>query len=444
LDPGDGPAWQNKTTGWFGAHGVKAIFPLANALVKLNEEGTKLLPSHPDDPSMEDFGMNGKGMLATLVKVSESDFCASINLPSEDELRGLTKGEVRTLFNGFVRVSEQISYLLTKSATAKTSLSSMIPNIFDSPDSASRKDSISHPYVGFIQLLQIEKRLSRDPQGTALQMKDKLISDIKSRKFKGEDMKMHNLGRFVQDTSTRLTNILQKQPTLKVCMEMEVNAAFCSAVRSLCRDTAENSRKLPTDLVDAAEMIALDMTQKARTLTVIDWDNFSTGLLSMIAIYLPPEKINPKETDHVKEAVALHANSSYEGRQKQQSFQNREPPRTDWYSWTCSTCGNKGHHQKTCTNPPNPKAEKLVLLAKEEAAVKRKEKIHLKGKRRRIQEATEQPTGNEASPSSPTKKSNTAKNAGSKEKPVTAGLARLNLHDDSHGNGRSNDHAEYC
>jgi hypothetical protein len=69
LDAGDGPAWLNKTTRWLRAHGVKAVFPLANALVKLNEEGTKLLPSYLDDPSMEDFSTNGKGMLETLVKV---------------------------------------------------------------------------------------------------------------------------------------------------------------------------------------------------------------------------------------------------------------------------------------------------------------------------------------------------------------------------------------
>jgi hypothetical protein len=77
----------------------------------------------------------------------------------------------------------------------------MIPDIFDSPDCASSKDSVSHPHAGFIQLLQIEKRLNRDPQGTVLQMKAKLLSDINQRTFQGEVMTMHNLRRIVQQIS---------------------------------------------------------------------------------------------------------------------------------------------------------------------------------------------------------------------------------------------------
>lgn len=50
------------------AHGIKAVFPLANALVKLNVEGTKLLTSHPDNPSMDNLSTNEKGMLETLEK----------------------------------------------------------------------------------------------------------------------------------------------------------------------------------------------------------------------------------------------------------------------------------------------------------------------------------------------------------------------------------------
>jgi hypothetical protein len=86
----------------------------------------------------------------------------------------------------------------------------------------------------------------------------------------------------------------------------------------------------------------------------------------------------------------------------------------------------------------------MVILAKEEAAAKRKERLHLKSKRKRIQEASKQSSGNEASPPSPTKKNSTLKHSGSKEKPVTAGLARLNLLNDSHEGCRSNGKAEYC
>jgi hypothetical protein len=47
---------------------MQAVFPLAIALVQRNEEGTKLLTSHQDNPSMDDFSTDGKGMLEPLVK----------------------------------------------------------------------------------------------------------------------------------------------------------------------------------------------------------------------------------------------------------------------------------------------------------------------------------------------------------------------------------------
>jgi hypothetical protein len=81
LDANDGGAWRNKVTRWFRAHGMKAVFALANSLVKLNEEGTRVLTNYPDDPAKDDFGADGNGMLETLVIVSESNFGRSISLP---------------------------------------------------------------------------------------------------------------------------------------------------------------------------------------------------------------------------------------------------------------------------------------------------------------------------------------------------------------------------
>ncbi len=334
LDAGDGGAWRNKVTGWFRVHSMKAVFALANSLVKLNEEGTRVLTNYRDDPSKDDFSTNGNGMLETLVIVSESDFGRSISLPKAEALRALPDDEVNTLFNDFVRISEQISYHLTTSATTENSLSSMIPDIFDSPDCASRKDSVSHPHAGFIQLLQIEKRLNRDPQGTVLQMKAKLLSDINQRTFQGKVMTMHNLRPIVQQISMCLANILQKQPALKVCAEMEVNAALSSSVRDLCRETTRNSHKNPRDLVDATEYLTMELTQKTSTLGSMDWATFSTDLLSVLATFLPPERTTTKEKDNVTDAVALHANSSYEDRQKRHSSKPRDHARADWTSWT--------------------------------------------------------------------------------------------------------------
>jgi hypothetical protein len=89
-----------------------------------------------------------------------------------------------------------------------------MPEIFNSPDCASRKDSFSHAFVGFIQMLQVDKRLSRYSQGSALQQKTRLISDIKERS------QLASAEYLIQDSGMALTNIIQKQPSLKECTEM--------------------------------------------------------------------------------------------------------------------------------------------------------------------------------------------------------------------------------
>jgi hypothetical protein len=92
---------------------------------------------------------------------------------------------------------------------------------------------------------------------------------------------------------------------------MEINAALCSSVRDLCRDTTKNSHKLPRALVDATENLTIELSQRTCSLGNLDWATFSTDLLNMLVIYLPQEKAI-KEKEDVTDAVALHANSSYQ------------------------------------------------------------------------------------------------------------------------------------
>jgi hypothetical protein len=86
----------------------------------------------------------------------------------------------------------------------------------------------------------------------------------------------------------------------------------------------------------------------------------------------------------------------------------------------------------------------MVLLAKEAAAAKRQDKLHPKGKRKRIQEANIQLSNNESSQPLQAEKTNLSRQVGSTDKPVTAGLARLNLLDDLHENARLTGKSEYC
>ncbi len=130
------------------------------------------------------------------------------------------------------------------------------------------------------------------------------------------------------------------------------------------------------------------MTQKALTLMSIDWDTFSTDLLHMLATYLQPEKANTKEKDHVADAVA----PSFKDRHKRQPFSRELRLEAHGRAVrvatkvTISTCA---------TNHPNP--AKMILLAKEAAAAKRQDKLHPKGKRKRIQEANIQLSNNKSS-----------------------------------------------
>ncbi len=84
---------------------MKAVFALANSLVKLNKEGTRVLTIYPHDPAKDDFSADGNGMLETLVIVSESDFGRSISLPKAEALRALPEDEVNKLFHDFVCIS---------------------------------------------------------------------------------------------------------------------------------------------------------------------------------------------------------------------------------------------------------------------------------------------------------------------------------------------------
>jgi hypothetical protein len=444
LEPGEGASWRNKMTGWCAAHGVKGVFALANVLVQLNEEGTKVLSLSADGSLLDDIGAQRE----ILEKISGTAFGASVNLPSAAKLQVFTDDEARALFCGFTRISEQLSFLLAKSATPKNSMVTLLPDIFDKPDCASQKDGISHAFSGFIQLLQVDKRLSRDPQGTALQLKNKLLAGIKDGTSKGQSVTLYTLGHHIQEIGMQMTNIIQKQPTLSESLEMEINLSLCSAVRGICR-TVRNNAKSPPELVDAAEVIGSEMTQKSITINEQTWPDFSANLLTLLATHLPPPaSAASKERGLVTmtEAIALLASTDYEIRQKHRSQRGRDrhQGRTEWSSWTCNHCGNKGHHQSTCTNPRNPKADQMVLAAKNEAAAKRTERLALKGKRRRIQEASNQLADDDSSPPSPAKKAFVPKNAGSKEKPVTAGLARLHLHDDSLISDNAAGKPEYC
>jgi hypothetical protein len=108
----------------------------------------------------------------------------------------------------------------------KITMGSMMPDIFDSPDCASRKEGVSHEFSGLIQLEQIYKRLSRDPQGTALQRKNKLIAEIKVKGTKGSTISLFELAPCIRDLGMRLNGIIQKQPNQRENLEMEVNVTL--------------------------------------------------------------------------------------------------------------------------------------------------------------------------------------------------------------------------
>jgi hypothetical protein len=301
LEAGEGPAWHNRVTGWCGAHGLIAPFQIAEALFWLNDKGTKLLAAAIEERN--DFGSNGQGMRHGLEQLSSTALGKSIMLPDKATISVMPNEEVHELFDGFARICTQLSFLLTTSATTKNCLITIMPEIFDSPDSASRKDGVTHEYVGLIQLVQVDKRLSRDPQGSALQQKTKLIAEIKEKAAKA--ISLHHIVTLIQDASMTLTNITQKQPSLKESTEMELNSAFCALLRASCRHVRDISKT--GKLVDAAEVIANAMTIESTTLESKNWYNFGTDLLTLLGRHLPPESSATKTRDHVTDAIALLA-----------------------------------------------------------------------------------------------------------------------------------------
>jgi hypothetical protein len=304
LEAGEGTAWKNKVSGWCGAYGLKDPFQVANAVIRINNEGTKILPLFPNNPLLNDLSPTGQGRREVLVALSGTSLGSSVMLPDEATIHTWTIENLSYVFNQFVTVSEQLSYLLATSATAKNSMIAMMPDIFDSTDSACRMDGVTIELAGFARLLLVERSLSRDPQGTALQMKKRLLEGILAKGAKGQGATLYQLGALIQDTSMTMINIIQKQPSLKGSMEMEVNTAVCATIRSVCRKVRDNN-KSPAELIDAAEVIVSDMTNRLITINKQTWYNFSTEVLTLLQTHLPPEPTTAKEGNNVTEAIVL-------------------------------------------------------------------------------------------------------------------------------------------
>ena len=109
----------------------------------------------------------------TIIKVvSGSAFGRHLCMPSPETVNNLAEPSRKVLFQGIPQISAELSFKLKRATTPNRKFTSLIANITDSQLHLWK----NHPLDSFIQLQPILQRMGKEPQGSALQLKEQLIN----------------------------------------------------------------------------------------------------------------------------------------------------------------------------------------------------------------------------------------------------------------------------
>ena len=135
------------------------------------------------------------------------------------------------------------------------------------------------------KLLDIVHKFRANPQGTALQLKDKLMEEFR---VQGDDKKfsLWKIHGFLDLVTPKVSNIIQKQPDIESTLSMELNLATANLVRRACQRIALDPTAAP-NLLGASDMVIHEVnTMQARAATM-SWFDYQTALTSSILSELP-------------------------------------------------------------------------------------------------------------------------------------------------------------
>ncbi len=236
-----------------------------------------------------------------------------------------------------------------------------------------------HPLSGFVALQQSINIFNCNPQGTALQMKRRLIKMIENTP-NDSSFCMYKINQLLQDVDLKMANINMKDPDGKKSLEREVLQTIFEVLRQVCRNTKDS--KHSAAIINAAEFTGHSLMTWSRD-QAMEWHTLQSQLSYMLSNELPTEDVREGKSKAEGNPLALAAKHQHKG--KQQGKQSAPPPPQDkspnaaWLkNWTCGQCGDKGHLPKHCTNPPNPNDVQLVKQAKREAAERQLENNKLR------------------------------------------------------------------
>ena len=420
ISPSEGLAWATYVENWCAAHGAHGFLALVNKSVALSENGNEKLRLFPDSgPSNDEIANTWQGQRAYLLEICELDFARQIGFPTAAVLAELSEPKIRVLFSGVRNFAAQFSFRLKRAATEEGKFISHFQDIIDSP----ARLSLNDPFDGFTQFKQITVRFGKEPQGSALQLKEKLLQGLKD-KLSDNKLTLWNVTSIMDTTSTQLINIVQKQPSLRTAAEMEaVQAVGDLALRLSRKHMDDSSSSAPVQI--GASKINHYLLQNCDKFPDMSWMDFHVFAANLFATYLPAQPAKggsssssaPASSKIGAQIAALLAEANVDLGGGGGFLAN----------WICERCGCKGHRQKNCTAAkPNPEAPRLVQQAKEQRAQKRKEKFGKRAQREHIikQQKTLASQGPSSASNPPSKDaSNDASDQPGSRTPVKASLS---------------------
>jgi hypothetical protein len=165
----------------------------------------------------------------------------------EEQVLHMDKHTTRAMFADLVQVALTLHFWLSHAAKSPKVplIQSILPEVFANSNPIMKMNDSRHPLSGFVALQQIVNIFNRNPQGTALQMKRRLIKMIDNAP-QDSSFSMYKINQLLQDVDLKLANINMKDLDGKKALERE--ALCCKRLLKRCTRCAETPPRTASTL----------------------------------------------------------------------------------------------------------------------------------------------------------------------------------------------------
>ena len=182
--------------------GAPGIFEFFDHIAPLLPDCSGPAPLDPDNPDL-DITKNLPCMKKVLKKVSETELGTHLCYPGAAEIDAMSETDTRKQL-GFLRNFDGLaSFTLKLSATMEGELTTCMSEILDVQASIIKGTHL----WGATYFLQVRDKLHKEPQGTGIHLKEKLISEIK-RRAEDPHFTLWDLCPFLDAVTTKVTSIV--------------------------------------------------------------------------------------------------------------------------------------------------------------------------------------------------------------------------------------------